>query len=487
MTLRRVGWLLAAAALAAGQTHKTPVSANWYPSEPAALEKLLDQAFDFAAKRAGAGPPRSHLRALIAPHAALVYSGVVAAAAYRRLETPRNVIVLAFSHRRPLEGVYWPDLAAYATPLGEIKLNRRALEELSFIRTPEDRLCDHSLENQLPFLKRVAGEAQVLPLYVGSLSEGALAAAAKKLAARVKEGDVLVASSDLTHYGRAYGYTPFPNDAQLPKRLMQRAAETFDAIGSLDVACFDRHLEQTRDTLCGVTPIRLLLATLRLLDQEVYLAPLDYLTSGDLTRDYSSSVGYGALAFHEECAWGAGKEAQRKMLASARKTLDGYLATGKKLRVPVPPEQREPELGQRTGLFVTIKKDGKLRGCVGGLSPALPLWDAVAERTLAAAEDPRFKPLTAKEAPVSLEISLLTPLKRLRDWRRFRLGLGGVITLGGKSGLLLPQIAREQHWTRAEQFLENLALKAGLEPKAYRDPRTVLYVYSAQVFAEGSE
>jgi hypothetical protein len=139
-------------------------------------------------------------------------------------------------------------------------------------------------------------------------------------------------------------------------------------------------------------------------------------------------------------------------------------------------------------VFVTVKKNGRLRGCVGTIFPARPLWDAVADRTLAAvSEDPRFKPLEAKEGPVALEVSLLTPLRRLNDWREFRVGHGGLILLEGKSGILLPQIAREMGWS-GEQFLENLSLKAGLESQAYRDRRAQIYVYSAQVFAEpGSE
>ena len=75
--------------------------------------------------------------------------------------------------------------------------------------------------------------------------------AACALAARLAKGDVIVASSDLTHYGRAYGYTPFPNDAALPERLRDRATGIFEAAGSLDVAVFDRFLSSTGDNLCG--------------------------------------------------------------------------------------------------------------------------------------------------------------------------------------------------------------------------------------------
>ena len=147
-------------------------------------------------------------------------------------------------------------------------------------------------------------------------------------------------------------------------------------------------------------------------------------------------------------------------------------------------DRRSADLEQSAGVFVTIKKNGRMRGCVGHIFPARPLWDAVPDRTLAAAsEDPRFKPLEAKEGRVGLEISILTPLRLLSDWRKFRLGQGGMILLDGKSGIILPQIGREMGWSR-DQFLENLSQKAGLRREAYRDPRAQLYVYSAQVFAE---
>lgn len=218
--------------------------------------------------------------------------------------------------------------------------------------------------------------------------------------------------------------------------------------------------------------------------EEIYLSALDYLASGQFTGDYSQSVGYAALAFYPESAFAVSAADQKKLLASARRTLEEYLSGGQKVRVPVPAEQRSADLAQSAGVFVTVKRNGRLRGCVGHVFPALPLWEAVADRTLAAvSEDPRFKPVEAKEGPMGLEISILTPLRRLGNWRQFRIGQGGMILLNAKSGIILPQIAREMGWNR-DQFLENLSQKAGLPREAYRDPRAQLYVYSAQVFAE---
>lgn len=480
----RIVLLLFASVLGWGQVHKVPVSTNWYPSDSTELGKLLDSAWQIAEKRTASKAPRKHLRGIIAPHAAIVYSGTVAAAAYRELGHPKNVILLGFSHQKRLDGIFAPDLDAYRTPLGDIQVNRKAVHELRIPTTSEAELCDHSLENQLPFIKRAAPDAALIPLYVGQLDDAALGAIGKKLAARVKAGDAIVASSDFTHYGEAYGYKPFPVDARTPKRLMDRAVETFEEIGALDVAGFDRFVGRTGDTLCGWGPIRVLMSALSQLGEEVYMSVDDYLASGALTKDYSTSVSYGALAFHGAAAFGVGPEEGRKLLGSARATLDNYLATGNKDRSSLSAE-RDPDLELRAGVFVTIRRNGELRGCVGALTSDRPLWQMVPDRTLAAAaQDPRFPAVTRKDQPLSLEVSVLTPLRRIPNWKQFHIGQGAVILSGNKSGVLLPQVAAEMGWTRPEQFLEGLSLKAGLEPQAYRDARVNLYVYSAQVFSE---
>ncbi len=474
---------LMAATLAAAPVHKSPMAGQWFPQEKAALEKALEESFRAAEKRSGALPPRKRMLALIAPHAGIQYSGVVAASGYRLLNGPRNVILLGFSHRRPLEGVVIPDVEGYETPLGQVAVNRKIAAELGFPRRTEAELCDHSLENQLPFLQRAAPAATLVPLYVGELGPAELAAASRALAARLAAGDFIVASSDFTHHGETYKYTPFPNDSNLPRKLLQRAMQAFENIGTLEVEEFDRFLAATGDTICGRQPIRLLMAALARLKEDTYLSPIDYMASGDLTRDWSLSVGYGALGFYPASAFQVGDEDRRKLLRSARQTLERYLG-GARERAPVPSAERGPELEQRTGVFVTVRKKGELRGCIGTLSAGAPLWDLVADRTLAATTaDPRFPPLAREEGPVALEVSLLTPLKRIRDWRRFRLGQGAVLLLGEKSGLLLPQVAREFGWNQ-EQFLENLSRKAGLDAKAYRQPNATLYVYGAQVFGE---
>jgi AmmeMemoRadiSam system protein B/AmmeMemoRadiSam system protein A len=474
---------LALASAAHAQTHAVPVADGWFPEEPAALKQILDRSFSIAEQRFGSVPPRKGLLAVIVPHAGLAYSGAVAAAAYSRLDKPANVIVLGFSHRVRFNGVVAPRITAYRTPVGDIQVNQDAVRELGFASAPEDRLCDHSLENQLPFIHRAAPGAQIIPLYVGDLNTQELNAAARKLAARLRLGDVIVASSDFTHYGKPYGYTPFANDGKLAERLRERFIDSATNIGTLSVSAFDTFVRSTNENLCGQAPIRLLMASLRLWKEDVFLSALDYMTSGELTRDWSASVSYGALAFYPYSAYALSPASRTSLLESARRTLTGYLANGGGPAKPVPAE-RNAELDQRAGVFVTIKKRGALRGCVGDIAARQPLWSAVSDRALeAATADPRFPPLSLKEGPVSLEISVLTPVKRVSGWEEFKVGQGVILQLKGRSATFLPQVPVEMRWTR-EKTLEELAKKAGLPPGAYRDPNAVLHVYSAHVFGD---
>jgi len=469
-------------ASAVGQPHVSPMAGRWFPADPGRLHLAVERAWVEAGTRTGTTHPRPGLLGLVAPHAGIEYSGGVAAAAYRQIGSPPNIILLGFSHRFPLEGVAAPRVTAYTSPAGTAPVNSEAIAELGAALMDEERLCDHSLENHLPFLRRAAPQAKLIPLYVGSLTAKQLAEVGRKIAARVSRGDLVIASSDFTHYGKNYGHTPFPNDQQLPDRLRERANEAFEEISSLDATAFDRFLARTGDTICGRDPIRLLMAAMAAIPgEDVYMEVLDSRLSGELTRDYSLSVTYGALGFYPASSFAVSGQARRRLLAHSRAALEAHL-DGKGAAAFNGPAS--PELERRAGVFVTIRKQGELRGCVGTLAPRLPLPGMVADRTVAAARsDPRFRSLSREEGPVKVEVSLLTPLKRLPDWRAYREGLGGVLVLGNNGGLLLPQVAREMGWS-ARQFLEGLSRKAGLPPLAYQDPKARLYVFRAQVFGE---
>ncbi|MCU0578546.1 MAG: AmmeMemoRadiSam system protein A [Desulfobacterota bacterium] len=164
----------------------------------------------------------------------------------------------------------------------------------------------------------------------------------------------------------------------------------------------------------------------------------------------------------------------------ARQAIE-YRLTGRPLPTP---EGETALLKEKRGAFVTLKRQGRLRGCIGYTRAIKPLSRTIMEMAQAAAfEDPRFPPLTQKElADLEIEISVLTPFRQVRDVTEIEVGKHGLfLERGGRSGLLLPQVATEYRWDR-QTFLEHTCLKAGLPREAWQDPETRIYVFSAEIF-----
>lgn len=174
---------------------------------------------------------------------------------------------------------------------------------------------------------------------------------------------------------------------------------------------------------------------------------------------------------------------RRDLLGLARASLAAHF------RGEPPPRlasDRAEAFGEARGLFVTLHKDGELRGCIGTLAPHGDLTRVVSEFALRAAlEDPRFPPLSAEELPLCrFEISVLTapqPIAGLQDIEVGRHGL--ILESRGRRGLLLPQVATEWGFDRL-RFLEEVSRKAGLTPDAWRDPSSRVWVFEAEVFSE---
>ena len=149
---------------------------------------------------------------------------------------------------------------------------------------------------------------------------------------------------------------------------------------------------------------------------------------------------------------------------------------------PLPPVPDDPALQRHAGVFVSLHRGGELRGCVGRLEDDLPLGEVTRRMAVAATrEDPRFAPVGAHELPgLEVEISVLTPMVRVRP-EEVTPGRDGVlIRRGGRQGLLLPQVAPELGWGR-EELLDGACRKAGLAAGAWRDARTELLSFQAQV------
>ncbi len=461
--------------------HISPYAGSWYPETAQELDRLLAERFEQSSFRTGAFPFREAI-AVIVPHAGPMYSGTVAAASYRALEQsrPERIVVLAFPHHGGLRGAAVPAVKMIETPLGEVPIDDELLADIP--RVAEDRVCDHSFEIQLPFLQKAAPHARITPVYVGPMPADERKRVAAVLANAWTPGTVFVASSDFTHYGRNFGYTPFPADQSIARRLHELDQECMAAAGSVDSEMFLNTLDELRATVCGADPIALLLEALSALgDDEIYQAELDYQTSGELTGDYHHSVSYAALAYCRREAFDLIDADREALLDSAADTLRRLRETGDRQAVAA---TGSPALEAERGIFVSLHQGAELLGCIGNCTGHRPLAIAAGDLALSAAlDDPRFRPAAEVSGPIDIEISVLTPMKRIASADRFRLGRhGAYLRLGGHAGLLLPQVAEHYDWT-PEQFLSAVARKAMLGPLAWRDPNARLYVFEAQVFS----
>jgi AmmeMemoRadiSam system protein B/AmmeMemoRadiSam system protein A len=459
--------------------HKSPFSGQWYPEDGAELEFLLAERFAESERRTGSFLFSGAL-GYIVPHAAPAYSGTVAAAVYRSLreQRPERIVLLAFPHHGGLEGVVSPDAERISTPLGEVALDG---DFAGFARAPEARVCDHSCEIQLPFLQQASPQSKLTALYVGRMDAAARSAAASRLAAAWRPGTVFLASSDFTHYGRSFGYVPFPADGSVAAHLHELDYTCMDAAGSLDSAFFLDIVGARQATVCGTGPIALLLDVLRgVAAGDVYQYVLDYQTSGEITGDYRHSVSYAALGYFPRAAFELDEADRTALLAAAAKTLDGLRQTGERRTTMA---AGSSALSLRRGAFVSLHHGGELLGCVGNCAGRNPLREDIGDLTLAAAlDDPRFRSAASEQGPIDIELSVLTPFRRIRDTGEFRLGRhGAMLRLGNRSGLLLPQVAAEHGWS-VEDFWRALAHKSSLFSRAWCDPKACVEIFEAQIF-----
>jgi AmmeMemoRadiSam system protein A len=178
------------------------------------------------------------------------------------------------------------------------------------------------------------------------------------------------------------------------------------------------------------------------------------------------------------------QEQRTQLLRIARQSIDAALG-GERPTLDL--ATIDEELKRPSGAFVTLHtKEGDLRGCIGSIQPVAPLYQAIASSAInAAMRDPRFHPVSAEElASLQLEISVMSPIRLVRDVSEIEVGRDGlIVSRGNRAGLLLPQVASEYGWDR-ETFLAQTCVKAGLPQDAWRSPETRIERFSAEVFSE---
>jgi AmmeMemoRadiSam system protein A len=352
---------------------------------------------------------------------------------------------------------------------------------------------------ELPFLQRVCPDCKIVPIVVGEPStENCQSLAEALVNALTGKHALIIASSDMSHY-------PAYEDAVRADRATLAAIETLAPQAVLDT--IEEQMRQgvpnLHTCLCGQGPVIATMMAAKKLGAD-RVTVLKYANSGDTPfGDPSQVVGYGAVMFWRD--QGSGPRSMLpplpqeqdssnpwepihlslaekvRLLAMARETITRFLEDGFAPLYTV----TEPNLLRKSGAFVTLKEQGELRGCIGYTQAERPLYLTVQAAAIAAAvQDPRFPPVAPQELEdIEIENSVLSPLRLLEDVSEIEVGVHGlVIVKGGRSGLLLPQVATEQGWDR-EAFLGGVCRKADLPEECWREGAQ-LYIFTADVFEE---
>ncbi len=496
-----IALLIGAACAARGEApgiRAPAVAGQFYPAGPEHLKLAIEQFM----KSAVAPLPGEKPVALVVPHAGYVYCGQIYADAYRQVagQTFDVVVILGTNHTSAdFRGISVYAHGAFRTPLGDALVD----EEVAARLLAADRDCtsggpahvrEHSVEVQVPFVQTLFPRARILPVVVAEPDLPMCDQFGEALAGSLKGRRALVvASSDLSHY-------PAYDDAVSADR------QTLEAIASLvprrldDVAraLLVKRAPNLEVGACGEAPVLAAMSAAKALGARRGVV-LSYANSGDaLLGDRTRVVGYGAVLFsanegHPDVrvlkpappsAPRAGPlpESDRMaLLAFARETIRRYLTTQ---TLPLA-RGFSPALNRLQGAFVTLKKNGDLRGCVGHIPAETPLPQTVgAMAAQAAFNDPRFPPLIRNEfGQILIEISALTPPRQIRGPDDIEVGRDGVIlSKEGKSAVFLPQVATENKWGR-DEMLDNLCRKAGLPQGSWRQGARFA-VFQAEVFSE---
>jgi AmmeMemoRadiSam system protein B/AmmeMemoRadiSam system protein A len=482
--------LLIAVPSHASDVKKADLAGSWYPSSKAILASTLNSCFE----KAPSARIDGELFAFIVPHAGYQFSGPVAARAFKAVRDKKidTVIVLGFSHKNFFNGISVYDRGSFATPLGDIQVDSELARELisknprmSF--NPELFYGENSIEMQLPLIKFALPDARIVPVVFGTrdFEDASVFADALASSLKGKNGYLVMASTDLSHYH------PYDEAVTIDNR-------TISLISKMKAQDLYDEAMAERCELCGLMPVTsLLLAAENLGYDKVKV--LDAENSGDTYGDRSRVVGYVAAAVYrdspqslpdrqagtvKERGGGMLNDAQKKrLLQIARESIRTFVTKGERIAF----KEADPALNREFGAFVTLHKDGQLRGCIGSMVGQGPLCRTIADMAIEAATgDPRFRRLSSAEIDkVDIEISVLSPLKRVKSYEEIRIpGDGVLVRKGFSSGIYLPQVATETGWNR-DQFLTSLcASKAGIDPQAWRDPSTEMYVFTAEVFGE---
>lgn len=469
-------------------SNRTPVVAGlFYPGTSEQIKHDISSFFNESKIKAEIDA-NADFFCIIVPHAGWIYSGKTAAIAFKTIKDIefQDVVFIGVDHRSGRRTLsVWPR-DGFQTPLGTTKidaaLSDRLLKSSDLIVDDEEQhRNEHSLEVLLPFFQYVFPKNDAVFVSCGGPVSNShiLAASLKKIIADLPGKTLLIVSSDWSHY----------HSAEEAEKLDQNAIDSVLALDSEKLLddCRNQKAELCglHGVVCAIELARAASATARL------LARSDSSEAGGSSKNV---VGYAAILFQGNKASLSEKSEhlkekekksmsfEKEALTAVRKTLEAHLS-GK----PIPElKLTDAKFSEKRGIFVTLKKNEELRGCIGFIKGYEPLNKAIVEMAISAAtKDPRFNPVVYEELKdIKIEVSILSPMQEVKDVSEIKIGRDGLfLQMGGRSGLLLPQVPVEWNWD-LEEYLKHICLKAGLPPGSYKHPEARLQKFSADVFAE---
>ncbi|MBK7627567.1 MAG: AmmeMemoRadiSam system protein B [Bacteroidales bacterium] len=476
-------------------TDRQPVAAGrFYSADKEILIKDINLLFEKCKKPDVPG----YVRAIISPHAGYIFSGNTAAAALSAIPKStiyKNIFIIGSSHVMAFDGASVYNTGDYITPLGKAVVNKeignKLIKENSVFNFPvKSHISEHSIEVQIPLIQSYfTNLPPIIPIIIGTDNEKTIKQIAEALRPWFTNENLFIISSDFSHY-------PSYKDA------VETDKATAHGIASGNPKTFLTSLQKNSEkqinglatSMCGWSS-GLTLLYLSEKNTSLQYKIIDYTNSGD--SSYGSKdevVGYNAIVLFDnnqkkektgniQESFSFTEKEKEILFSIAGNSIKSGFSGKNESRIDagkIPDHLKEP-----MGAFVTLKIEGRLRGCIGRFISKDPLYEAVRASAFSSAfEDPRFSPLTSEELGVAeMEITVLGPLKRINKPEEIILGRHGIyIRKDSRSGTMLPQVATENGWS-IEEFLGYTSRdKAGLGWDGWRDAE--LFIYEGVVLEE---
>ncbi len=472
------------------------VADQFYPGNKNDLQKMLDDMFSKAENKSV-----DNVIAIICPHAGYAYSGTVAASSFNQIDANKkykDIFVIGSSHNVSFNGASIYSTGNYITPLGTVDVDIPLAQQLKrenkvFAFNTEAHNGEHCVEVELPFLQHIMKTGyKIIPIILGTQDPSVCKQIAQALKPYFNSNNLFIISSDFSHY-------PEYKDAQKIDKITADAIVT-DSPDKLIRTLNDnanKGIAHLSTSLCGWTSILTLLYMTEN-NKSLSFKEILYKNSGDSKYEKKDSVvGYYSIAVSYKSPQTSNLSAtspqlfsftdrdKKDMLNIAHQTIKYYVKDKK-----YPKFEKSlfsDNLSQHLGAFVTLYKDGKLRGCIGRFTTDIPLCNVIRDMAVSSAtEDTRFKPVTSDEVNnLKIEISVLSAMKKIKSIDEIELGKHGIyIKKGLMSGTFLPQVATETKWTKEELLSHCAKDKAGMGWDEWKDKDTEIYIFEAFVFGE---